>query len=104
MVMEKFEKMTGLPPLSHVMETFNKLPDSKRLKSIKEILTLAENVSKTVTELDKVVSLINALNDLPLDKLKGLEKVLKRVEAIIEKSPDDMIQKLIEFITELKEG
>lgn len=104
MVLHKFEEMTGLPSLSKVMETFDKLPDNKRLKTIKEILALAEEVSKTVTELDKVVSLINALNELPLDKLKGLEKVLRRVEAIIEKSPDDMIQKLMEFIAELKES
>lgn len=104
MVLKKFEAMTGLPPLGEVAEAFHKLPDAKRLRAIKEILTCAEKISKTVPELDKVVSLINVLNELPLEKLKAFEKLLKRVEGIIDKSPDDLIKQLMQFIAELKEG
>lgn len=103
-MLHQIEKKLGLPPLTKVVETVNNLPDNKRLRVIKEILETAERVSQTVQELDKIVSLINVLNELPLEKLKGLEKMLKRVEAIIEKSPEDLMQNLIQFLAELKEG
>lgn len=103
-MLNRLEKTLGLPPLTKVVETVNNLPDNKRLKAIREILEIAERVSQSVQELDKVVSLITILNELPLEKLKGLEKVLKRIEAIIDKAPEDLMQNLVQFLVELKEG
>jgi uncharacterized protein Yka (UPF0111/DUF47 family) len=103
-MLHNIEDKLGLPRLSKVIETVDKLPDSKRLKAIKEILDTAERVSQAVPELDKIVSLITVLNELPLEKLKGLEKALKRIEAIIDKAPEDLMQNLVQFIAELKEN
>ena len=99
MVMKKFEETFGLPSLSKVAESFEKFPDEKKLKSIKEILTLAERVSRTALELDKVVMLIKEINSMPIEKLEKLEKVLKRIEGILKKAPEE----LMSFLASLKE-
>jgi hypothetical protein len=93
------ERKFGLPPLSKFVETVEKLPDERRLKLIKEMLVVAERVSQTAPELDKVIGLIREINSIPIEKLNQLEKVLKRIEGIIKKAP----QELLSFLTTLKE-
>ena len=94
------EQKLGLPPLSKFVESLEKLPDERRLKLIKEVLALAERVSKTAPELDQVVTLIKEINSMPVEKLEKLEKVLKRIEGIMKKAP----QELMSFLTSLKEN
>lgn len=93
------ERKLGLPPLSKMVESLDKLPDEKRLKLIKEVLVIAERVSQSAPELDKVIGLIREINSLPVDKLEKVEKVLKRVEKIMKSAP----QELMSFLTSLKE-
>jgi len=95
---KEFEARTGAPPLTKFLETVDKLPDERRLKLIKEVLVAAEKVSQTAPELDKVVSLIREINEMPVEKLERLEKVLKRIEGIIKKAPEE----LLSFLTSLK--
>ena len=99
MVMEKLEKTLGLPRLSEAMKVMENFPDEKRLKAIKQVLIIAERVSKTAPELDQVINIIQEINSMPLDKMERLEKLLKRIEGIMKKAPQD----LIEFLTSLKE-
>lgn len=106
MVMEKlaeaakeFENRTGLPPLSRFVETFDKVPDGKRLKLIRDVLNSAERVSRTAPELGKVIELIQELNSIPIEKLEKLEKLLKRIEKLIKTAPEE----LLSFLTSLKE-
>lgn len=96
---KEFEAKTGAPPLTKFLATVEKLPDEKRLKLIKEVLVVAERVSQTAPELDQVVSLIREINEMPVEKLERLEKVLRRIEGIMKKAP----QELISFLTSLKE-
>jgi len=107
MVMDKIaeaareaERRFGLPPLSKFAESLDKFPDAKQLKLIKEVLLAADKVSQGAPELDKVVSLIREINSMPVEKLEKLEKVLKRIEGIMKKAPDE----LLSFLTSLKEG
>ena len=93
------ERKLGLPPLSKLVESLDKLPDERRLKLIKEVLVIAERVSQNAPELDKVIGLIREINSLPMDKLEKVEKVLKRVEKIMKSAP----QELMSFLTSLKE-
>ena len=93
------ERKFGLPPLSRMAETLEKLPDEKRLKLIREVLVTAEKVSQSAPELDKVIGLIREINSLPMDKLEKVEKVLKRVEKIMKAAPEE----LLSFLTGLKE-
>jgi len=97
-VLERLEKTLGLPPLSEVTKTLDKVPDEKRLKAIKSLLLVAERVSKSAPELDQVVMLIQEINSMPLDKLVQLEKVLKRVEKVMKMAPKEVI----EFLSSLK--
>jgi len=97
-VLDRLEKTLGLPPLSEVTKTLDKVPDEKRLKAIKSLLTVAERVSKTAPELDKVVMLIQEINSMPLDKLVQLEQVLKRVEKVMKLAPKEVI----DFLSSLK--
>ncbi|MBA7469166.1 hypothetical protein ES707_04432 [subsurface metagenome] len=99
MVMERVEKALGLPRLSELTKTMEKFPDEKHLKAIKQVLTIAERVAKTAPELDQVVMLIREINSMPIDKLEKLEKVLKRIEGIMKKAPED----LVSFLISLKE-
>lgn len=106
MVMERIEQLAkdterrfGLPPLSKVTESLNKFPDARQLRLIKEVLEIAERVSKTAPELDKVVALIREINSMPIEKLEKLEKLLKRIEKIMKHAPQD----LLEFLASLKE-
>jgi len=97
-VAKEFEAKTGAPALSKLVETVEKLPDERRLKLIKEVLVVAERVSQTAPELDKVVGLIREINEMPVEKLEKLEKVLKRIEGIMKKAP----QELLSFLTSMK--
>ena len=63
------------------------------------MLVAAERISQTAPELDQVVSLIREINSMPAEKLERLEKVLKRIEGIMKKAP----QELLSFLTSLKE-
>lgn len=106
MVLDKFaeaareaERKFGLPPLSKIAESLNKLPDERQLRLIKDVLTVAERVSHTAPELDQVIRLIKEINSMPVEKLEKLEKVLKRIEAIMKKAP----QELLNLLAKLKE-
>lgn len=92
------EQKFGLPPLSRMAESLDKLPDERRLKLIKEVLVVAERVSQSAPELDKVISLIHELNSVPVEKLNQLEKLLKRIEKIMKAAPEE----LLSFLTSLK--
>lgn len=96
---KEFEERTGAPALSKLVETVDKLPDERRLKLIREVLVAAERLSQTAPELDKVVSLIREINEMPVEKLEKMEKLLKRIEGIMKKAP----QELMSFLTSLKE-
>ena len=106
MVMDKIEQVAkeaerrfGLPPLSKLTESLDKFPDAKQLKLIKEVLEIAERVSGTAPELDKVVALIQEINSMPIEKLEKLEKLLKHIEKIMKNAPQD----LMELLAGLKE-
>ena len=98
-IAKEAERRLGLPSLSKVTESLDKFPDARQLRIIKELLEIAERVSKTAPELDKVVMLIKEINSMPIDKLEKLEKILRRIEGILKKAPQD----LMEFISSLKE-
>ena len=98
MVLDRLEKTLGLPPLSEVTRTLDKVPDEKRLKAIKSLLIVAERVSKSAPELDQVVMVIREINSMPLDKLVQLEKVLKHVEKVMKMAPKEVI----DFLSSLK--
>lgn len=93
------EDKLGLPPLSRIADSLEKFPDVRQLKLIKETLEVAERISKNVPELDKVVMLVTEINSMPMDKLAKLEKILTKIESIIRKAPDQ----LLEFLASLKE-
>lgn len=99
MVMKKLEHALGLPELSKVAESFDNFPDAKQLKVIKDVLTIAERVAQSAPELDKVVMLIKEINSMPIEKLEKLEKVLKRIESILKKAPEE----LLSFLSNLKD-
>ena len=96
---KEFERKTGAPPLSKVTETLEKFPDTKQLRMLKEVLTVANRLSQSAPELDKVAMLIREINSMPMEKLEKLERILKRVEKIIKTAPKD----LMEFLSSLKE-
>lgn len=98
-IVQEVEQRLGLPRLSKFVESFEKFPDAKQLKLLKEILDVAERLSKTAPDLDKVASLIQEINSIPVEKLEKVEQVLKRIEGIIEKAP----QELLDFLAKLKE-
>jgi len=93
------ERKFGLPPLSKIAESLERLPDQRQLRLIKEVLIQAERVSKTAPELEQVIRLITEINSMPVEKLEHLEKVLKRVEAMMKRAP----QELLDFLANLKE-
>jgi len=98
-IAKEAERRLGLPPISKVTESLDKFPDAKQLRLIKEVMEIAERVSKTAPELDQVVMLIKEINSMPIEKLEKLEKLLKRIEKIMKHAPQD----LLEFLTSLKE-
>lgn len=93
------ERKFGLPPLFKIAESFDKFPDARQLKLIKELLIIAERVAKSAPELDQVVMLIKEINSMPIEKLEKLEKLLKRIEGIMKKAPSE----LLDFLSSLKE-
>ncbi len=60
---------------------------------------MAERVSQSAPELEKVIDLIREINSMPVDKLEKVEKVLKRIEKIMKAAPEE----LLDFLAKLKE-
>lgn len=100
MVMKEIEKKLGLPSLAQVTGILEKFPDEKRLTIIKDVLEIAERVSRNAIELEKVIELVTELNSVPIEKLEKLEKVLKRIEGIVKKAPEQ----LLDFLSSLKDA
>jgi len=98
-ILSEVEKKLGLPSLTKVADTLDRFPDSKQLKSIKELLVVVERISQNAPELDKVVALIQEINSMPIEKLEKLEKLLKSIERIMKTAPQD----LLKFLASLKE-
>lgn len=98
-IIQEMEDRLRLPRLSKFIDSFEKFPDAKQLKLLKEILDVAERLSKTAPDLDKVASLIREINSIPVEKLEKVEQVLKRLEGIIEKAPKE----ILDLLGQLKE-
>jgi len=98
-LLPELERKLGLPHLSLVAGSLEKFPDSKQLKLIKDVLTVAERVSQSAPQLDQVVTIIREINSMPTEKLEKMDKVLKRIEKIIKTAPQD----LVAFLVSLKE-
>ncbi len=98
-IIQRLEGKLGLTPLSKLADSLDKFPDVRQLRLIKEVLETAERVSKSVPDLDKMVALVVEINSMPMDKLAKLEKILTKIESIIRKAPDQ----LVEFLASLKE-
>lgn len=99
-LVEDIEKRFGLPRLSKFVDSFERFPDAKQLKLLKEILDVAERLSKTAPDLDKVATLVRELNAVPLEKLEKLETGLKHLEQIIEKAPQDLLDVISRLLKE----
>lgn len=97
-ILEKIERSLGLPSLTKVSETLQRFPDKAQLTLIKEVLEVAERLSKNAVELEKVIMLVKEVNVLSPEKLESLEKVLKRVEKIVKEAPSE----LMDFLASLK--
>ena len=93
-VLSNLEKTLGLPRLSQVADSLQGFPDAKQLKLIKEVMVVAERVSQSTPELDKIAMLIREINSMPLDKLEKVEKILKRVEKIMKTAPAELLDLL----------
>lgn len=98
-VLTQLEKKLGLPSLSKVAESLERFPDAKQLRLIRDVLTVAERLSEKAPELDKVLSIIQAISSMPTEQLKELDKVLRRVERVMKQTPDE----LLGFLASLKE-
>lgn len=97
-LLESLEEKLGLPALSKVANTLDKFPDRAQLTLIKEVLEIADRLSKSTIELEKVTMLLKEVNSISPEKLVELEKVLKRIEGIMKKAPNE----LLEFLSSLK--
>ena len=98
-IAKEAERRFGLPPLSKVTESLDKFPDARQLRLIKEVLEIAERVSKTAPELDKVISLIRELNSISPEKLSQIDKLLRRIEKVMKTAPEG----ILEFISSLSD-
>ena len=98
-IVRQIEEKFGLPRISQVTEALDKFPDARQMKLIKETLEAADRISSKVPDLGLAIELIKAMNSVPLEQLHEWEKFLRRVEALLKKSP----QELIDFLMSLKE-
>lgn len=100
-IVSELEQRLGLPRLSRLVDSFEKFPDAKQLKLLKEILDVAERLSKTAPDLDKVANLVRELNAVPIEKLEKLETGLRRLEQIIDKAPQDLMDVISKLMKEI---
>lgn len=97
-ILTQLERKFGLPSLSKVAESLERFPDAKQLRLIRDVLTVAERLSEKAPELDKVLSIIQAISSMPTEQLKELDKVLRRVERVMKQTPEE----LLGFLASLK--
>lgn len=98
-IIAEIERKFNLPSLSRATSILQSFPDVKQLKMLKQTLEVADRVSKTAPELNQVLDLIRAINEIPLEKLVLFEKLLKRLEKIIKMAPPE----IMDLLKELKE-
>ena len=99
-LLQQVEDKLGLPHLSTIAEALQKFPDAKQLTLIKDVLIIAERLSHSAVEFEKVIEIIREINSMPQEKLVNLEKILRRIEKIIKETPSE----LKDFLTGLKTG
>jgi hypothetical protein len=91
------EKRFGLPKLSEMVDKLDKIPDAKTLKAMQDLLTTVERLmiaSKNAPAIDQITPLLHEINDMPMEKMDKLLKILKSIEGIIEKAPTDLLSML----------
>jgi len=98
-IVAEIERRFNLPSLSRTAEILKNFPDTGRLKMLKQTLEVAERVSNTAIDLEQVLGLIKAINEIPTEKLVLFEKILKKLEKLIKLAPPE----IMDFIKELKE-
>ena len=95
----EIERKFNLPSLSRTAEILKNFPDANQLKQLRQTLEVAERVSNTAIDLEQVLELLKAINEIPTEKLVLFEKLLKKLEKIIKLAPPE----IMDFIKELKE-
>jgi len=93
-ILSDLEKKLGLPRLSQVADSLQGFPDARQLKTIKEVLLVAERVSQTAPELDKVAMLVREINSMPINKLEKLLQILRKIEKIMKAAPAEVLDLL----------
>jgi len=96
-IISEIEQKFNLPSLSHVAETLKSFPDVGQLRMLKQTLEVADKISNKATDLNQVLYLVKAINDIPIEKLVQLEKLLKRLEKIIKLAPPEIMDLLKEL-------
>jgi len=84
----------GLPDLAKVGELIKKMPDARTIDRLIKLFDQIERVSKVAPDLTQVITLLNELNTIDIAKLKETEKLLKRVEGILQNAPAEIIELL----------
>jgi hypothetical protein len=97
------EKRFGLPKLSEMLSSLDKIPDARTLKVLQDLLSTVERLmiaSKNAPAVDQLTPLLHEINDMPMEKMDKLLKILKTIEGIIEKAPADLLGMLSDIAKE----
>lgn len=83
----------NLPSLKEVNEVFSNLPDEKRLRLVLEIMSQAEKLGQSRTDLAIVRDIVKEIANTPEGKLQEVTEILKRVERLAKTLPLSDIMK-----------
>lgn len=103
MVLKKIEETLGLPPLQDISEMRQVLTlatelmklvnglDMGKTQAVKEILEVASRLPPGREELGLVVELVRELKEIPTERIKEVDRLIKRVESLVKATPDDLV-------------
>lgn len=93
-ILKDIEEKAGLPKLTEVADTLRNLPDEKRLRQLRAIITDVGRVKGSPEELALAVAMIKLIVEADAEHLKAVKDITGNLVKLARLLPKDAIREL----------
>jgi hypothetical protein len=93
-VFEDVEKSLGLPKISDIGEALKNMPDEKKLRLIRDIITGLERLKAGQEELQLALSLVYIISTTDTERIQAIKEITGNLVKLARYLPKDLLAKL----------